>query len=46
MPVETGKVTPVIDKCYSLNDLAEAFKYYGEGQAKGKVVILVSQANG
>lgn len=43
--VEEGKVTPIIDKCYSLNDVAEAFKYYGEGHVKGKVVILVSQAN-
>lgn len=44
--VEEGKVTPIIDKCYSLNDVAEAFKYYGEGHVKGKVVIFVSQANG
>lgn len=43
--VEEGKVTPIIDKCYSLNDVAEAFKYYGEGHVKGKVVILVSQAD-
>ena len=43
--VEDGKVTPIIDKCYSLNDVAEAFEYYGEGQVKGKIVIFVSQAD-
>jgi len=43
--VEAGKVTPIIDKCYSLNDVAEAFRYYGEGHVKGKVVIFVSQAD-
>jgi len=43
--IEEGKLTPIIDKCYSLNDVAEAFKYYGEGYVKGKVVIFVSQAN-
>ena len=43
--VEEGKVIPMIDKCHSLNDIAEAFKYYGEGHVKGKAVVLVSQAN-
>jgi len=38
---EAGKVVPVIDSCYSLNEVAEAFRYYGEGQVKGKVVITV-----
>ena len=44
--VEEGKVTPIVDKCYSLNDVADAFRYYGEGHVKGKVVISVSQADG
>ena len=39
--VEEGKLTPIIDKCYLLNDVAEAFKYYGEGHVKGKVVITI-----
>lgn len=38
---ETGKVKPVIDKCYPLNEVSEAFRYFGKGQAKGKVVITV-----
>ncbi len=39
--VEAGKVVPVIDRCYPLNEVAEAFRYYGEGHVKGKVVITV-----
>ena len=35
----TGKVTPVIDRQYSLNDLPEAIRYVETGHARGKVVI-------
>jgi NADPH:quinone reductase-like Zn-dependent oxidoreductase len=38
---ETGKVRPVIDKCYPLSEVPEAFRYFGGGQAKGKVVITI-----
>jgi NADPH:quinone reductase-like Zn-dependent oxidoreductase len=41
--LETGKVVPVIDRCYPLNETAEALRYLGEGHAKGKVVITVAQ---
>ena len=37
----TGKVTPVIDKRYRLNEVAEAVWYLKEGHARGKVVISV-----
>jgi NADPH:quinone reductase-like Zn-dependent oxidoreductase len=40
---EAGKVVPVIDRCYPLNEVAEAFRYYGEGQVKGKVVITLNE---
>ena len=40
---EAGKVVPVIDRCYPLNEVAEAFRYYGEGQVKGKVVITLEK---
>lgn len=43
--IESGKVRPVIDRCFPLNDTAEAFKYFGEGRFKGKVVIAVKQDN-
>ncbi len=38
---ESGKVKPVIDKRYPLSKVAEAFRYFGEGHAKGKVVITL-----
>jgi len=36
-----GKVTPVIDRCYSLNEVPEAIRYLEEGHARGKVVITL-----
>jgi NADPH:quinone reductase-like Zn-dependent oxidoreductase len=39
--VEAGKVFPVIDRCYTLNEAAEALRYLGEGHARGKVVITM-----
>ena len=38
-----GKVTPVIDRRYSLSDAAEAVRYLEEGHAKGKVIIDVDR---
>ncbi len=35
----TGRVTPVIDGCYSLSKVPEAMRYLEEGHARGKVVI-------
>jgi NADPH:quinone reductase-like Zn-dependent oxidoreductase len=39
---EAGKVVPVIDRCYSFHETAEALRYLGEGHARGKVVITVA----
>jgi NADPH:quinone reductase-like Zn-dependent oxidoreductase len=39
--IEAGHVKPVIDRCYPLSQTADAFRYYGEGHARGKVVITV-----
>jgi NADPH:quinone reductase-like Zn-dependent oxidoreductase len=39
--LETGKVKPVIDKCYKLSEVSEAFRYFEEGHAQGKVVITI-----
>lgn len=36
---EAGEIVPVIDRQYSFSEVPEAFRYIGEGQAKGKVVI-------
>jgi NADPH:quinone reductase-like Zn-dependent oxidoreductase len=38
---EAGKVKPVIDRCYPLSEVAEAFRYLEEGHALGKVVITL-----
>jgi NADPH:quinone reductase-like Zn-dependent oxidoreductase len=37
----SGKVTPVIDRCYPLSETADAIRYLEEGHARGKVVITV-----
>ncbi len=39
--LSSGKMTPVIDQCYTLNDVPEALRYLEEGHAKGKIVIDV-----
>ena len=39
--IEAGKVKPVIDRRYPLAETAEAFRYFAEGHARGKVVITV-----
>jgi NADPH:quinone reductase-like Zn-dependent oxidoreductase len=39
--IEAGKVKPVIDRRYPLSETAEAFRYYSEGHARGKVVITL-----
>jgi NADPH:quinone reductase-like Zn-dependent oxidoreductase len=37
--VEAGKLTPVIDRTYTMVEIPEAIRYVEEGQARGKVVI-------
>jgi NADPH:quinone reductase-like Zn-dependent oxidoreductase len=39
--IESGKVTPVIDRTYPLSQVPEAIRYLEEGHARGKVVIAV-----
>jgi NADPH:quinone reductase-like Zn-dependent oxidoreductase len=39
--LEAGKIVPAIDRRFALRDVPEALRYYGEGHAKGKVVIIV-----
>lgn len=36
---EAGKLKPVIDKCFPMEETADAFRYFGEGRFKGKIVI-------
>jgi NADPH:quinone reductase-like Zn-dependent oxidoreductase len=37
--LEAGKLTPVVDRQYELNEIADAFRYMGEGHARAKVVV-------
>ncbi len=39
--IEAGKITPVIDRTYSLSEVPEAIRYLEENHARGKVVITV-----
>jgi NADPH:quinone reductase-like Zn-dependent oxidoreductase len=39
--METGKVTPVVDRTYPLSETAAAIRYLEDGHARGKVVITV-----
>jgi len=38
--IESGKVTPVIDKTFTLTEASDAMRYFGEGRKMGKVVIV------
>jgi NADPH:quinone reductase-like Zn-dependent oxidoreductase len=42
--IEEGKVAPIIDKRYPLVEVSDALRYFGSGQAIGKVVITIENA--
>ncbi|GMK48633.1 NADPH:quinone reductase [Paenibacillus glycanilyticus] len=42
---EAGRIAPVIDRLYGLQDAAEALRYFGEGEFKGKVVVRIKSEN-
>jgi len=39
--LETGQVTPVIDRTYPLSEVPAAIRYLETGHARGKVVITI-----
>lgn len=39
--LETGKITPVIDKRYKLSDVPDALRYISKGHARGKIIITI-----
>jgi len=43
--MQSGKVTPVIDKTYKLNETPDALRYLEQGHARGKVVINLENDN-
>lgn len=43
--IESGKVTPVIDRAYPLAEVPEAIRYLEEGHVKRKVIITLEHNN-
>jgi NADPH:quinone reductase-like Zn-dependent oxidoreductase len=43
--IESGQVTPVIDKIYPLSETITAIRYMQDGHARDKVVINISDAS-
>lgn len=39
--VETGRIRPVIDRCYPLEEIAEAHRYVDTGRKRGTVVVTM-----
>ncbi|GAA2649761.1 NAD(P)-dependent alcohol dehydrogenase [Streptomyces vastus] len=39
--IEAGKLTPVVDRTYSLTDTAEGVRHVEQGHARGKAVVTV-----
>jgi NADPH:quinone reductase-like Zn-dependent oxidoreductase len=43
--LEAGKIQPVIDCRYLLDQIVEAFRYLGQGHARGKVIITIGESS-
>ena len=43
---EAGKLKPVIDKCFPIEETADAFRYFGDGRFQGKIVVTMEHGSG
>jgi NADPH:quinone reductase-like Zn-dependent oxidoreductase len=39
--LDSGQVTSVVDRRYTFGEVADAYRYLGEGHAKGKIVVTL-----
>jgi NADPH:quinone reductase-like Zn-dependent oxidoreductase len=39
--LEAGKVRPVVDRTFTLEEVPDAIRYLRDGRARGKIVITV-----
>jgi NADPH:quinone reductase-like Zn-dependent oxidoreductase len=39
--MEKGEIRPVIDRCYPLEEIAEAHRYVDKGHKRGNVIITI-----
>jgi NADPH:quinone reductase-like Zn-dependent oxidoreductase len=39
--LEAGKVTPVVDRRYPLEEIGDALEYLGEGHCPSKIVVTI-----
>jgi NADPH:quinone reductase-like Zn-dependent oxidoreductase len=41
--IDDGKLKPVIDRTYALEEVAEAVRYVEQGHARGKVLVRIDE---
>lgn len=41
--IEGGKLTPIIDRTFKLEDISKAMEYYSKGKSNGRVVLTIPQ---
>lgn len=40
--IEEGKIIPIIDRTFNLNDISKAMEYYSRGHSKGRVILIIT----